>query len=329
VPKRGSTGRFELKPMQELVLGVLREDGAELLTRARYQEITGVSRSQAAYDLAELVEDGILVRLGGGRATRYRLTAPSRPSRPPRPSANGAEPERKGRRHWTNERIRAELERFCAERKTWPSPAEFRAAGHSDLYVAASRYGGVGFWASELGFSRPGRTEPPARAPVRPRRRLGPRLRWVASAAVGAAALLAVGGANIDSWHGVQALSSALPLHAAGPTFVPKRDFQSAASVKPSRAHAPRKVQHVKRKPRVTPVRQASAAPAAPAVQTSASRTDLAAVRTPAPTYTPPSQPQSTPRTTQPTSSSSSGPAPLPPPPGGSGAPQPIPPPRR
>jgi hypothetical protein len=403
VPKKGSTGRVELKPMQERALNVLREDGSELLTRARYQEITGVSRSQAAYDLAELVEAGILVRLGGGRATRYRLTTPARPARPSEPSR----PEQHGKRRWTNERIRAELERFCAKRKTWPSPAEFRAAGHSDLYiaasryggvgfwaselgfsrpgrtepptrspvrppsfrwtneriraelerfcakrktwpspaefraaghsdlyVAASRYGGVGFWASELGFSRPGRTEPPARSPVRPRRSFRPRphLRWVAAAAVGAVALLAVGGSSIDSLNGVGHLRSSLPLQTLGPTFVPKRDIQSAASTRPSKPRSAHTVQRAKAKPRVSHARQTQAQ-AAPAVQTSASQTDLAAVRTPAPTYTPPSEPQSTSQSssssTQPTSSSSSRPTPLPPPPGGGGAPRPIPPPHR
>jgi len=46
VPKRGSTGGFELKPMQDRALNVLRTDGAKHLTRARYEEITGVSRSR-------------------------------------------------------------------------------------------------------------------------------------------------------------------------------------------------------------------------------------------------------------------------------------------
>src|SRR5205823_6309341 len=95
----------------------------------------------------ELVEAGHLVRVGAGRATRYRL-APASDS---------------GRRRWTDERIRAELAAFFAERTTWPSGAEFRAAGHSDLYVAASRYGGIGFWAAELGFPRSERVRPPAR----------------------------------------------------------------------------------------------------------------------------------------------------------------------
>ena len=128
----------QLKPAQQLALSALAEVDATDLTRARYEELTGVSRSQAAYDLAELVEAGLLVRIGAGRATRYRLAA-----------AHDS-----GRRRWTDERIRTELTAFCAQRTTWPSAAEFRSAGRSDLYVAASRYGGIGFWAAELGFPR-------------------------------------------------------------------------------------------------------------------------------------------------------------------------------
>ena len=96
--QNGSTARNELKRTQELVLDVLRADTATPLTRARYQEIAGVSRSQAAYDLAELVEAGILERVGAGPATRYRLVD-SRPD---------------DRRRWTNERIRSALQEFCA-----------------------------------------------------------------------------------------------------------------------------------------------------------------------------------------------------------------------
>jgi Domain of unknown function (DUF4115) len=128
----------QLKPSQRLALESLARADAPDLTRARFEELTGVSRSQAAYDLAELVEAGRLVRVGGGRATRYRL-----------PHAGDS-----GRRRWTDERIRTELASFCAERTTWPSAGEFKAAGRSDLYVAASRYGGIGFWAAELGFPR-------------------------------------------------------------------------------------------------------------------------------------------------------------------------------
>ena len=95
--------RFEagqLKPAQQLALGALARIDATDLTRARYQEFTGVSRSQAAYDLAELVEAGLLVRIGAGRATRYHL-----------PPANDS-----GRRRWTDGRIRTELSAFCSDR---------------------------------------------------------------------------------------------------------------------------------------------------------------------------------------------------------------------
>jgi hypothetical protein len=131
----------QLKPAQRKAIDALSSGGTHELTRARYQELAGVSRSQAAYDLADLVEAGILLREGAGRATRYRL----------------ARAPQSGRRRWTSDRIRAELTEFCSDRAAWPSAAEFKGAGRSDLYVAASRYGGIGFWVAELGFARSGR----------------------------------------------------------------------------------------------------------------------------------------------------------------------------
>ena len=139
-----------LKPAQRKAVSVLdRGDTAEL-TREHYQQIAGVSRSQAAYDLAGLVEAGILVRVGAGRTTRYRLA------------------RRKGspKRRWTQERIRAELTQFCSGRTQWPSASDFKRAGRGDLYVAASRYGGIAFWATELGFAPSPTAEPPPAAPT-------------------------------------------------------------------------------------------------------------------------------------------------------------------
>jgi hypothetical protein len=161
----------QLKPAQQAALEALAAADAAGLTRARYQEITGVSRSQAAYDLAELVEAGLLVRVGAGRSTRYRLASASH----------------SGRRRWTDGRIRNELSAFCAGRTTWPSAAEFRRAGRSDLYVAASRYGGIAFWAAELGF------------PPQERRRIATRpdspLRRRSALAIAAALVFALGAA--------------------------------------------------------------------------------------------------------------------------------------
>jgi RodZ C-terminal domain/Transcriptional regulator DIP2311-like, C-terminal domain len=173
----------QLKTSQRLALDSLARADATDLTRARYQELTGVSRSQAAYDLAELVEAGLLVRVGGGRATRYRL----------------AQAGDSGRRRWTDERIRTELASFCANRTAWPSAAEFRSAGRSDLYVAASRYGGIGFWAAELGFPRGER--PRAAAP-----RFGRRAVLAAAAVL----VFALGA-------GVGALALKVDRHAAAP----------------------------------------------------------------------------------------------------------------
>jgi DNA-binding transcriptional ArsR family regulator len=161
-------GRRELKPAQRLGLAALNEGTTNELTREQYQQLTGVSRSQAAYDLAELVETGLIERVGGGRSTRYRRRARSQSSQ----------------RHWTNERIQAGLVGFCANRTTWPTAGDFKAAGHTDLYVAASRYGGIGFWASQLGFSRTAPVEP-----QRPARSIRPLLRW-APVGIGFAALL-------------------------------------------------------------------------------------------------------------------------------------------
>jgi len=137
------SARQELKPAQHRALAVLRDGREAELTRGRYQQLAEVSRSQAAYDLAELVEAGVLERIGRGRSTRYVLTK--------HPNLT--------RRHWTSERIRAELSSFCNGRQTWPSAREFKAAGHADLYVAASRYGGVAFWAAELGLARGARRD--------------------------------------------------------------------------------------------------------------------------------------------------------------------------
>lgn len=170
-------GRRELKPAQRLGLAALNEGTTNELTRERYQQLTGVSRSQAAYDLAELVEAGLIERIGGGRSTRYKRRTRSQSSQ----------------RHWTNERIRAGLADFCANRATWPTAGDFKAAGHTDLYVAASRYGGIGFWASELGFSRTARVEH-----RRPTRSIRPLLRLAPAGIAFAAVLLGVSGAVIE-----------------------------------------------------------------------------------------------------------------------------------
>jgi hypothetical protein len=56
---------------------------------------------------------------------------------------------------WTEERIRAELERFIDGGNRWPTYAEFEQAGRRPLRQAIMRTGGAERWAQELGVSRP------------------------------------------------------------------------------------------------------------------------------------------------------------------------------
>jgi hypothetical protein len=304
VPQRASKARIELKPTQERVLAALAGEGSGRLTRGRYEDIAGVSRSQAAYDLAELVDAGILERVGGGRATTYRLV---RRGRPP------------GQRHWTNERIHAALVDFCAGRESWPSASKFKADGRSDLYVAASRYGGIGFWATKLGFPQPSRTTPAPQPVVRSWR---PRLRWAAGgAAFAAAALFAAAGAAVYLGRGAPAHDAAAPRSTSNSSSVRQ---SSAARSKPnvrSRTAAS------KAKP-VGQLRQRARASSPSTRSGSTTFSDqLAVVRVSTPTHSSVTTPRQdvAQRTT---GSDSAGPAPLPPPPGSGTPPAPLPPPQ-
>jgi hypothetical protein len=63
-------------------------------------------------------------------------------------------PRARRTRKWTEERMRAELTAFCADRKDWPTAREFEEAGLGRLYRAASLRGGVARWSDELGLRR-------------------------------------------------------------------------------------------------------------------------------------------------------------------------------
>ena len=166
-------GNIRLKPAQKRVLAALAAAGEVELTRARYEQLAGVSRSQAAYDLAGLVGAGILQRIGSGRATRYRV-------RPDEPATQ---------RRWTEERIWAELVQFCGERPSWPSAREFKVAGRGDLYVAASRYGGVTRWARALGVAHVPRSFPSQASDERRPSGLRSKLAWTGVGALAAIVL--------------------------------------------------------------------------------------------------------------------------------------------
>jgi hypothetical protein len=299
------SAREEFKPAQQRAVAVLK-DGHEELTRGAYQQICGVSRSQAAYDLAELVEAGVLERIGGGRSTRYVLV------REPNSS----------RRHWTSDRIRSELVRFCAGRPAWPSAHEFKSAGHTDLYVAASRYGGVAFWAAELGLPRASRRW---EAPALPRLRLS--LSWAMIGALGGA--LAVG--------------AAVAIVQGFPRAAPKAVAEHAGSVATAKSPT---AKSSTRRARTSPKRATTAkarvnsrtktSHAAVEKPSSSASTPILAVRTvsssPRASSTAPSTSSSTRAGTTTTTSSSTGsggPTPLMAPRAGSGTPPPLPPPTR
>ena len=81
-------GTVELTAAQRRALLVLASEPGASLTRAEYARLIGVARSQASYDLSELVSAGLVVRIGRGRSTRYELAHES-----------GAQP-RRGRLGW-------------------------------------------------------------------------------------------------------------------------------------------------------------------------------------------------------------------------------------
>ena len=300
------SAREEFKPAQRRALAVLQNGHGKELTRGAYQEICGVSRSQAAYDLAELVEAGALERVGGGRSTRYVLV------REPNSS----------RRHWTKDRIRSELGHYCAGRQVWPSAREFKAAGHTDLYVAASRYGGVAFWAAELGLPRAARRW---ETPSLPRLRLS--LSWAMIGALGGAlavgAVVAVvqglpqGSPTASGKHtGSVAAAKKSPDKTSRPRAQRPANHASTAKAKGGRATTP---------PSHHPVTQPSS---------SSSGAVLAARTVSSSSTPPPSQPVSSTTSdsgsggTTTTSNSTSGPTPLiAPRQTGSGTPPPLPPP--
>lgn len=305
VPEDAAIRRTQLKHTQQRALGALTEaSGSKELSRAEYEELAGVSRSQAASDLAELVEAGILRRVGGGRATRYRLAR-----------------EGGGQRHWTSDRIQTELETFCAGRQRWPSAAAFKAAGRGDLYVAASRYGGIGHWAEALGYPRPSRVATAEPQPPSLRGRLVRATAGALAAAAGALAAIGLVAAGVvvlvsltRGSDPIATLSSGAP-HAT-PTG---RAIEPVHSLRPATTRT-QKPQAVRRmRPHVAKLR----APASTPRTRTPSTTSLVTYSAPRTTSTAARATYSPPRAAAP-SSGTSGPAPLAAPASGS-APEPLP----
>jgi HAMP domain-containing protein len=313
VPEDAAIGRTQLKHTQQRALAALTAvAGSNELSRGEYEKLTGVSRSQAAYDLAELVDAGVLRRVGAGRATRYRLAR-----------EGGAQ------RHWTSDRIHTELEAFCAGQQTWPSAAAFKASGRGDLYVAASRYGGIRHWAEALGYPRPGgvataKPQPPS---------LRGKFVWAAAgtlaATAGALAAIGLVAAGVVVMVSLTRGSDPIGTLSSAVSRGTSADRTSAGPAQPLRPRVIRtqKPQAVAQRKRPRVARRRAPAPAARTrtpkatsfVAYSAPRTTPAAAPT---TYSPPQ------RAAAPSSARAGGPAPLAAPPSSS-APQPLPAPQK
>src|SRR5262249_28846666 len=159
-------------------------------------------------------------------------------------------PTRNGRRRWTQERIRSALEEFCRGRDEWPSAAEFKQAGHFDLYVAASRYGGVRLLTPEVGFPR--RRRPVPRPAAGRGRRGRPRLAWVPAAVVAALALAAAGAGQLRLSPGGAVFESS-PKVLPGPTLRPPTAHERAKLSRPARRVAQKPAKSRPARTRSTP----------------------------------------------------------------------------
>jgi hypothetical protein len=137
---------IQLTPNQEQAVAALTTGDRDEISRAEYEKLAGIKRTQAKVDLANLTQAGVLRAVGSGPRTRYRLAI--KPVR----TGDGASPG--PARTWTEDRIRTELQTFLAGRRYWPSAREFRDADQMPLYQAASRRGGIERWVRELGLER-------------------------------------------------------------------------------------------------------------------------------------------------------------------------------
>jgi cell filamentation protein, protein adenylyltransferase len=138
----GGSTQMQLRSSQQRALTRLRLDGRQEFKRKEYEHAGGVGRSSAIGDLQDLVSHGILLVRGNGPSTRYAFPGRVRANR----KAGPGRPAR-----WTDAVIERELRSYLADRADWPRPEEFRAAGRGDLYMAASRSGGIARWRGMLG----------------------------------------------------------------------------------------------------------------------------------------------------------------------------------
>jgi hypothetical protein len=129
--RRAGSRRVWTRELVEAELRAFLESRDEWPPKSEFQKAGLASLLTASY------------RYGGPRALAPGLGV--RPSSRHGPAVSN--------RKWTDERIAMELARFCGERDTWPTAAEFEDAGLTLLYRTASLHGGIERWAKRLGFT--------------------------------------------------------------------------------------------------------------------------------------------------------------------------------
>lgn len=140
--------RLQLTESQQRGLTALSLQHVAEFKRSEYEVAAEVSRNTATKDLNELAEAGVVQRRGDGPSRRYRLATEVAAN--PWSGRGGGRP-----RQWTEERIEQELRELVRDGTSFPSVADFRAAGREKLYGAIHRHGGTAIWAKKLGISPP------------------------------------------------------------------------------------------------------------------------------------------------------------------------------
>jgi hypothetical protein len=149
INRTGGAGRWAAEfrlPRRNRRLGIRRGWTADAI-EAQLKQLIGDSTTwptRGEFERAGLrVMASVINAREGPASWADRLGVQRRPS-PPGPE----------RVFWIERRIRRELEEFCAGRAIWRTEREFLAQDKGQLYRAASRAGGIPFWADQLGLPR-------------------------------------------------------------------------------------------------------------------------------------------------------------------------------
>lgn len=142
--------RAQLKGTQQNALSGFRVRGVSEFARADYEREAKVQKATAVREINELIEMGLLRRVGEGSARRYQMVGAAQAN--PWAGRGGGRPKT-----WTDERIETELRGLVGSQGRFPTRKEFQDAGAGGLYLAILRNGGTERWAHALGLQPPRR----------------------------------------------------------------------------------------------------------------------------------------------------------------------------